>query len=130
MDERRVRTVFEQSPDEVGEKVAKLADRRIDAHAYVGLICEQCVVQRIAHAVQPLKLVAPAADLIAEFSGEFEIDATVNALWVANCGYTGAGWLNSRRAMAKNETSVAHLRVKTGKPDIPSSCARLISASQ
>ena len=63
MHERSVGAVFKQSPHQVSEQIAKLADRCIDTNADVGLIREQCVVQRIAHPVQPLKLITSLAGL-------------------------------------------------------------------
>ncbi|KZC02166.1 hypothetical protein AU375_01645 [Methylobacterium radiotolerans] len=56
--------------------------------------------------------------------------ASVWALWVANCGKTASGAASSRRAQARYETSVWTFRVKTGKSERPSTCARLISLSQ
>ncbi len=72
MDERCVGAVFKQPPHEIGEQIAKLADRRVYANTRIGLIGEQRVVQRIAHAVQPLKLVATGAGLGGEFAREFD----------------------------------------------------------
>ena len=72
MDERSICAVLKQTPDEVSQQVPKLANRCIDAHAHVRLIGKQSVVQRIAHAVQTLELVAPAACASGKFPRELE----------------------------------------------------------
>ena len=56
------------------------ADRRIDPAGGAGASREQRLVERLAHAVQALELVALDA------AGLSITLATVSALWVANCG--------------------------------------------
>ena len=56
------------------------ADRRIDPAGCVGPLRRQRLVERFAHAVQALELVAGDAACLSITV------ATVSALWVANCG--------------------------------------------
>ena len=56
--ERGVGAVLQQPPHQVGEEFAVLADRRVDPACGAGPFAEQRPVQRLAHAVQALKLVA------------------------------------------------------------------------
>ena len=60
-DERGVGAVLDQAPHEIGEKIAVRTDRRIDSNCGVAHFRQQ-LVERLAHAVQALKLeVAPRA---------------------------------------------------------------------
>ncbi len=57
VDERGVGAVFEQPPHQIGEQFLVAADRRIDPARPVQMFgTDDFVVQRLAHAVQPLEL--------------------------------------------------------------------------
>ena len=56
--ERRVGAVLQQPPHQIGEQVAMAADRRVDAAGRAGVSSHQRLVERLAHAVQALELVA------------------------------------------------------------------------
>ena len=54
VDEGRVRAIFEEAADEIGEQIAMAADRRVDAAA-IALLAHQILIEAVAHAVQPLE---------------------------------------------------------------------------
>ena len=82
-DERRVGAVLQQPPHQIGEQIAMAADRRIDAAGRVRQLGEQRLVERLAHAVQPLEFVAvdaagvldDARDRQRVMGGELRIEA-------------------------------------------------------
>ena len=59
--ERRVGAVLQQPPHQVGQQVAVLAHRRVDAHAASLASLQHLAVHALAHAVQALHLEARAA---------------------------------------------------------------------
>ena len=79
--ERRVGAVLQQPAHQVGQQVAVLADRRVDA-AGDRRVLQHLAVDAFAHAVQALHLerARRCARAICR------IAAMVPALWVANCG--------------------------------------------
>ncbi len=86
VDEGGVGAVLEQAAHEIGQQILVAADRGIDAARLTEAIgralgADDLLVERLAHAVQPLELVVaarlPAISVMA---------ARVCALWVANCG--------------------------------------------
>ena len=54
-DERRIRTVLEQTPHQIGKEIPVAADRRVGPARDLGAILAQLLVQGVAHAVQPLE---------------------------------------------------------------------------
>ena len=56
-DEGGIRAVFQQAADEIGEQIAVTADRRIGAQRQRGPVRMKLRIERVAHAVQTLKLV-------------------------------------------------------------------------
>ena len=79
--ERRIGAVLQQAPHQIGQQIAVAADRRIGPAGEVGTVLAQLRVQRLAHAVQALKLEAAC-----RHRASSRTVATVSALWVANCG--------------------------------------------
>ncbi len=65
VDERRIGAVLQQAADQIGEQVAMAADRCINTASRLGLGPQQGLVERFAHAIEPLELVArdPAGGL-------------------------------------------------------------------
>ena len=57
-DEGGIGAVLQQAADEIGEEVAVAADRRIGAAGRARMVLDQASVERLAHAVQALELVA------------------------------------------------------------------------
>ncbi len=71
VDEGAVGAVFEQAPDEVGEKVLVLTDRCVDPTADPDLVLlDELLVKALAHAVQPLELVIPTIAGVLEHRGD------------------------------------------------------------
>ncbi len=58
IDEGRVRAVLQEPPHQIGEQIAMAADRRIDAARRARRVAQQRLVERLAHAVEPLELIA------------------------------------------------------------------------
>jgi hypothetical protein len=56
-DERRVRTVFQQTSDEIGEQILVSADRRVGSAGSLRPVFEKLAVKCLAHAVQTLEFV-------------------------------------------------------------------------
>ncbi len=55
MHEAGVRTILQQTADQIGQQIAMPADRRVNA-ALMAMLAHQPLVQAIAHAVKPLEL--------------------------------------------------------------------------
>src|SRR5580658_9141277 len=53
--ERRVGAVLQEPPYQIGQQIAMAADRRIDAAGGFRQLGEQRLVERLAHAVEPLE---------------------------------------------------------------------------
>ena len=82
--ERGVGAVLQQPANEVGEQGLVRADRRVNPARTIELVAaDDLLVERLAHAVQALEFVLAAIEV---GTGEDETDASVCALWVANCG--------------------------------------------
>ena len=64
--EGRIGAVLQQAPHQIGQQIAVAADRRIGPAGDVGTILAQLRVERLAHAVQALKLESAVA------AGKFE----------------------------------------------------------
>jgi hypothetical protein len=79
-DEGRIGAVLQQTPHEIGQKVAVAADRRIGAAGQARRVLHQALIERVAHAVQTLEFVARRCR-----RARSRMVATVRALWVANC---------------------------------------------
>jgi hypothetical protein len=60
-DERGVGAVLQEPPHQVGEEIAVAADRRIDPAERLWRVGGERIVERFAHAMQALKLVAVSA---------------------------------------------------------------------
>ena len=58
IDEGGVGAVLQQPPHQIGQQIAMAADRRVDAARCARGIAQQGLIERLAHAVQPLELVA------------------------------------------------------------------------
>ena len=69
-DEGGVGAVLQQPPHQIGEQIAMAADRRIDAAGSARHVGEQRLVERLAHAVQALELVALGAAGILDHAGD------------------------------------------------------------
>ena len=81
VDEGGVGAVLQQPAHEISQQIAMAADRRIDAARLAeALGAHDFAVQRLAHAVQPLKLEG------GDRRRACAMAAMVWALWVANCG--------------------------------------------
>src|SRR5262249_3813623 len=52
----RVRTIFQETPDQIGKQVPMSTDGRIDAAAGFRKLLQQRAVKNLAHAVQALEL--------------------------------------------------------------------------
>ena len=59
--ERGIGAVLQEAPHQIGQEIAVTADRRIGPVGHVREILAQLRVERLAHAVQPLKLKSPFA---------------------------------------------------------------------
>ena len=85
VDERGVGAVLEQPADKIGEQGLVRADRRVDPARSIELVAaDHLLVQRFAHAVQALEFVLAAIEI--RDRAKTSTDASVCALWVANCG--------------------------------------------
>jgi hypothetical protein len=113
--ERRVGAVLQQAADQVREQRLVGADRRIDAarpaEPAVSARRDDVGVQRLAHPVQALELVAPALGVV---TGERRDRAQRVRVVGRELRLDRIGRASSWRAAARYETSVWHLRVKTG----------------
>ena len=93
VDEGRVGAVLEQPAHQVGEQVAVRADRRVDAAARALALADD-LVQRLAHAVQPLELEAARVaghrqhrgDGVGVVGGELRVDAVARVEQLAGVG--------------------------------------------
>jgi hypothetical protein len=93
VDEGTVGAILQQPAHQIGEQVAVGAHGRIDTAASAPRAVH-VLVQRLAHAVQPLKLECVG------FPAMCRTAATVCALWVANCGKMRSVIASNLRAQA------------------------------
>ena len=71
VDEGCIGAVLEQAPHEIGQEILVAADGRVNAAGPVELVgADDLLVERLAHAVQALKLVIPAFTRELEHGGE------------------------------------------------------------
>ena len=123
-DERRIGAVLQKPPHQISEQIAIAADRRIDAAGGVGKFGEQRIVERFAHAVEPLKLETLDAAGVFDHAGDGE--RVMGGELRKQPSARGEQFFDAGHVAEVGHGLAGEHRI-IGKPR---SCARLISVSQ
>ena len=95
VDEGAVGAVFQQPADQIGQQVLVLPDRRIDAAGHAGCFGGRLLVQRLAHAVQPLELEIAALPRAIEHGRE-RVRVVRGELRIEGVGSASSAWAQAR----------------------------------